>query len=229
MLRRYVERAAFIARDHDLYFVTLTVKNGPDLWERFQHLKGSMKRLQERARKGYGAFSQARGALWSFEFTKSPQGWHPHVHMVWAMPKGAAPVQWGEGSQLRADWHAITGDSFITHAERIAADDQDQLIKAFCEVLKYSLKFSSLTLEDNLHAYRSLKGRRLVASSGCWYGLDLPEDARLEDDPLDGPYIEIVYRYAGSEGYVLHDSWIGEESLPGVPLRTTITPQEHQL
>lgn len=213
MLRRYVERARFIAADHDLYLVTLTVKNGYDLFERFQHLKGSVRKLRERARKGYGAFAQASGALWSFELTRGKDGsWHPHVHMVWAVPKGSEPIRWGEGSPLADDWFSITGDSHIVHAERIAATEpaperaaSDPLVKAFCEVLKYALKFSSLSLEDNYSAFLALRGKRLIASSGVWYGLELPEGARLEDDPLDGPYIEHLYRYAGSSGYVLED------------------------
>jgi hypothetical protein len=151
--------------------------------------------------------------------------------MVWAVPKGSAPIAWGEGSQLRADWHAITGDSFITHAEPIEAANEEQLLRAFCEVLKYALKFSSLDLADNFAAYRALKGRRLIASSGCWYGLELPEDAKLSDDPLDGPFIEIVYRYAGALGYVLQDSWIGSEALGKVALSkasrgSTLTAKE---
>lgn len=231
MLRRYVERAAYLLRDHDLHLVTLTVRNGDDLAERFAHLKTSMRKLRERAKKGYGAFAQASGALWSFEFTRSEHGWHPHVHMVWAVPKGSAPIRWGEGSQLREDWHAITGDSFITHAEPIQADDREQLLRGFCEVLKYALKFSGLSLADNLAAYRTLKGRRLISSSGVWWGLELPEDAKLEDDELDGPFIEIVYRWAGGAGYVLEDSWVGERSSAGValredPLGTMIPPQE---
>lgn len=222
MLRRYVERAAFIARTHELWLVTLTVKNGPELQERYEHLKASLRKLRERAKKGYGAFAAADGALWSTEFTKSAHGWHPHVHMVWAVPKGLQSIAWGEGSQLRADWHAITGDSFITHAERIDTSNEEQLLKGFCEVLKYALKFSSLDLADNFDAYKTLKGKRLVSSSGIWWGLELPEDARLEDDALDGPFIEIVYRYAGSQGYVLHDSWLG--GLSGPPLHTTLAP-----
>jgi hypothetical protein len=143
--------------------------------------------------------------------------------MVWAVPKGSAPIRWGEGSQLRADWLAITGDSFITHTKPLETGDRASLIDAFCEVLKYALKFSTLPLDDNLSAYRALKGRRLIASSGIWYGLELPEDASLEDDPLDGPFIEIVYRWAGSAGYVLEDCWEGRLDSPqGEP---TMTPE----
>lgn len=220
MLRRYVERAAYLARDHDLWLVTLTVKNGDDLAERTQHLRRGIRKLRERAAKGYGVFSAADGALWSTEFTKSDAGWHPHVHMVWAMPKGES-VQWGQGSKLADDWLAATGDSYIVHAERIRADDTPSLVAAFCEVLKYALKFSSLSLDDNLAAYRTLKGKRLLSSCGVWWGLELPEDARLEDEPLDGPYIEHVYRYAGSKGYLLEDVWSGLTGASGGP---TVAP-----
>lgn len=234
MLRRYVERAEFISRTHDLHLVTLTVKNGPDLWERYLHLKHAIKRLRTRGRDGYGAFARADGALWSTEFTNKGNGWHPHVHMVWAIPRDQSfdslsdLIAWGEGSQLRQDWHAITGDSYIVHQVPIKGD-RESLVAAFCEVLKYALKFSSLTLEDNLAAYRTLKGQRLISSCGIWWGLELPEDAKIEDDPLDGPFIEHVYRFAGSRGYVLDDVFPGclDAPLHADPLPTKLAPMEH--
>jgi len=215
LLRRYVERASFLLRTHDAFMVTLTVKNGPDMWERWQHLRGSIRRLKDRGVKGYGAMAEARGFVGSFEFTKSAAGWHPHCHMVWFVPKGGR-IEGGAGSQLSADWYAITGDSFIVDARPLYGE----VTAAFCEVLKYALKFSGLDLVDNLAAYRVLKGKRLMTSGGCMYGLELPEDARLEDDPLDGRFIEIIYRWAGSHGYLLHDSWVGD--LPRDPVVTTI-------
>lgn len=203
MLRRYVERADFIARDHDLWMVTLTVANGADLRERFEHLRSSLRKLRKRAQKGSGVFASAAGAVWSFELTRGKDDlWHPHVHMVWAVPKGSPPIRWGEGSQLRDDWHSVTGDSYITHAVKIEAGSSETLLDAFCEVFKYALKFSSLSLSDNLEAFSALSGQRLIASSGVWYGLQLPESADLADDPFDGPYIEHVYRWAGAHGYV---------------------------
>jgi hypothetical protein len=219
LLRRYVERATYLLRDHDAFMVTLTVKNGPDLFERWQHLRRGIRRLKDRGVKGYGSMTVADGFVGSFEFTKSAHGWHPHCHMVWFVPKGARIVG-GAGSQLSADWHAITGDSFIVDARPLHGNVTD----AFCEVLKYALKFSGLGLADNLAAYRALRGKRLMTSGGCMYGLDLPEDARLEDDPLDGPFIETVYRWAGAQGYLLHDVWDG--ALDGPPARTTIGTKE---
>lgn len=201
LLRRYVERIEVLAPDHDFEFVTLTVKNGPDLSERMTHLRTSLKKLRERARKGYGAFAQADGALWSIEFTKSPEGWHPHIHMIWARPKGAPRTSWGKDSQLGLDWFSITGDSYIVHAEPIGTSNEDR-VAVLCEALKYALKFSDLALADNLAAYRLLKGKRLMASSGVFYGLEIPEGESLDDDELDGPFIEMLFLYAGSRGYV---------------------------
>lgn len=212
LLKRYLERCAYLAPAHDFYLVTLTVKNGPDLAERYAHLLKGWKRLNERAKKGYGAFADASGAFGSIEFTKSDKGWHPHMHMLWAMPKGTPPLRWGQDSQLGMDWFAATGDSYIVHAERVETPDRgsacatvdggtDPLVSALCEVLKYALKFSSLSLDDNLDAYWTLKGKRLTRAYGCFFGLEVPGEL-LDDAELDGPYLEWLFRYAGSSGYV---------------------------
>lgn len=116
------------------------------------------------------------------------------------MPKGHGPIRWGQGSQLAADWLAVTSDSFIVHTRPIEGTEGER-ISALCESLKYALKFSTLTLDDNLDAYFALKGKRLLASSGVFYGI--PDDEKLDDDALDEPYIELLFRYAGRRGYVL--------------------------
>jgi plasmid rolling circle replication initiator protein Rep len=70
------------------YMLTLTVKNGHDLPERFQHLQSSMKKLMQRRRdfisKGLGnsQLAKAEGGVFSYELTKTDSGWHPHCHMV---------------------------------------------------------------------------------------------------------------------------------------------------
>jgi hypothetical protein len=216
-LRRYHERAVHLAQDHDFHMVTLTVKNGPDLGERYRHLKAASKKLWQRAKDGYGPLSHVKGRVTSYEFTRGkgePRlvtrggdhvalvddgAWHPHTHTIVAVPKGSAPIAYGQGSALAHQWQQLTGDSFIVHATPIAGDD---LVGGFCEVLKYALKFSSLTLPDNLAAHFTLRGKRLVQAGGCFYGLELPEDDDLADDPEDGPYEVLWYRYT-SEGYRL--------------------------
>lgn len=203
-LRNYHERAMHLSATHDLYMLTLTVKNGPDLWERYQHLKHSFKRLRERAKKGYGAWATVAGAVWSTEFTKGVDGWHPHLHMLVALPKGSAPIRYGKDSQLAMDWLSVTGDSFIVHSGGNITTTDD-IGAGLCEVLKYALKFSDLDLADNLHAYETLKGKRLIQASGVFFGLELPETADLMDELLDEPYVRMFFRYT-SRGYSLQSS-----------------------
>jgi len=200
-LRNYHERAMHLADQYDFYPMALTVKNGPDLWERFSHLKNAFKRLRLRGKKGYGVWAGVSGAVWSTEFTKSLEGWHPHLHLLIAVPKGSDPIRYGQGSQLALDWLAVTGDSFITHVGKNLAHSGD-LAAGLCEVLKYALKFSDLDLADNLHAYEALRGKRLVQASGCFFGLELPEDDDLADEPEDGHFVELFFNYTSS-GYRL--------------------------
>ena len=69
-------------------FVTLTVKNGDDLKERFNHLKDSFKTYQSRRRdwlkkgRGYNEFCKAHGIVYAYEITDKGRGWHPHLHMI---------------------------------------------------------------------------------------------------------------------------------------------------
>jgi hypothetical protein len=199
-LRNYHQRAMLLADQYDFYAMALTVKNGPDLWERYQHLKHGFKRLRERGKKGYGVWAGVSGAVWSTEFTHSEEtGWHPHLHLLIALPKGSEPIRYGQGSQLALDWLSVTGDSFITHVGKNLADSGD-LAAGLCEVLKYALKFSDLSLADNLNAYEVLRGKRLIQSSGCFFGLELPDDDPLTDSPEDGPYVQLFMRYTSS-GY----------------------------
>jgi hypothetical protein len=201
MLAKYKERCEYLAPAHDFQLVTLTVKNGPDLFERYLHLKHAFKRLRTLGRDGSGVWANVSGAVWSTEFTKSEHGWHPHLHLVVATPKGSTPFRYGKGSPLADAWEKVTGDSYIVHAAPIGGQGQS-IADALCEVLKYAVKFSELDLVDNLHAFNTLKGRRLIQSSGCFYGLDLPDNADLAEDGLDGPYVEYLLHYT-STGYRL--------------------------
>lgn len=196
-LRVYLARVeALLAADAALrpFLVTLTVKNGPDLRERFKHLAKSV-RMYHRRRSRHNTQSQvlkAQSAVWSYEFTNKGKGWHPHVHAVWLCHE--AP----DSQALSQEWRDLTGDSFIVDVRPM---DMADPVAAFCEVFKYAIKFAELAHVDRLHAYRTLKGKRLLDSFGDLRGLDVePADA---DDLLDDlPYIERIYRFVRGVGYV---------------------------
>ena len=57
------------------FLVTLTVKDGPDLRERFKHLHDSQRELWKRKQRGRGSvLDGVEGAVWSYEVRKRGQG-----------------------------------------------------------------------------------------------------------------------------------------------------------
>lgn len=184
------------------YLVTLTVRNGADLQERFSHLQTSIKRYNQQRRNALKGQTHvqaalADGAVWSVEFKRGEGSglWHPHCHAIWLCE--VPPNQ----ESLSQEWLAVTGDSFIVDVRPFS--EQQDLVKAFCEVFKYAIKFGELPLRDNWEAYQVLSGRRLIGSFGSFRGVQVPDD--LTDEPLDAdlPYIEILYNYSHGNGYVL--------------------------
>jgi hypothetical protein len=180
------------------FLVTLTVKDGPDLAERFQHLHKAQRELWKRKQRGRGTVLQGvEGAVWSYEVKRgSGSGaWHPHLHMV-ALAE-SIPDQF----ELSREWHQITGDSFIVDVRPIEGDP----VEGFMEVFKYAVKFSDQPPSDTWHCFQTLKGKRLIASAGCFRGVEVPEG--LMDEPLEGlPFVDLFYRYVSGRGYSLGSS-----------------------
>lgn len=198
-LGAYLARWQVIQAEHpDLrpYLLTLTVKNGDDLEERQKHLTHSLKRLMHH-RRDFNAgtrgapwteLCKAQGGVYTLELTNKGNGWHPHAHMI--VLASSEPCQ----EALSAEWHRITGDSFIVDCRPITGDPTE----GFMEVFKYAVKFSDLSLEDNWQAAQVLKGKRLLNSFGLFRGVEVPDS--LLDEPLDGlPFWDRFYRYLGGE------------------------------
>lgn len=202
-LEAYMPRyEAIRAQRPDLrpYLVTLTVKDGPDLGERFKHLHQAQRELWKRKqRAGEAGRNRApsslggvEAAVWSYEVKRGGGSglWHPHLHMA-----ALAAVQ-PDARALSAEWLAITGDSFIVDVRPI---DTASPQGGFAEVFKYALKFSDMDPADTVRAFQVLRGRRLLGSAGLFRGIEVPDS--LTDEPLDGlPYVELFFRYTGA-GY----------------------------
>lgn len=220
-LRAYSEKVETVKAENPgltAYLVTLTIKNGDNLGERFQHLRCALRAMSQ-ARRSYLSnpsknpyleFAKAVGGVHSIEFKRgSGSGlWHPHVHMIWFCQPGVAPDQ----ARLCREWEGFTGDSYIVDVRPF--HDQADLISGFCEVFKYALKFSDLSLADNWEAFMLLSERRLVDSFGVLRGVKVPDD--LTDSMLDLPYIRLFYQYLGTAGYGLSGSDMPGSYRPGI-------------
>ena len=179
------------------FLVTLTVKVGPDLLERFRHLHAAQRELWKRKHRQYQcALHGVAGAVWSYEVKRgSGSGlWHPHLHMI------ALAESMPDQQDLAREWHAITGDSYIVDVRPI---DQVDPVRGFVEVFKYAVKFSDQSHADTVHAFLTLRGKRLLASAGCFRGVVVPESLCDDHTALDGlPYVDLFYRYMPG-GYTL--------------------------
>ena len=195
-LKAYSDRYDAIKAEKPLlkpFLVTLTVKDGDDLEERFKHLHDSQRELWKRRQRKYASsLDGVHGAVWSYEVKRGRDSglWHPHLHMVAMAEDQPSCVD------LAAEWQAITGDSFIVDVRPISQEDP---ASGFLEVFKYALKFSDMELVDTFHAFQVLKGRRLVGSAGLFRGIEIPEN--LADEPLEGlPYFELFYLHHMKRG-----------------------------
>lgn len=180
--------------------VTLTVKDGPDLSERFRHLTNSFRNMQQARRsylRGKGPhveLAKFEGAVGSYEFKRGKNSgeWHPHVHMV---VLHHADI---DQKKLSAEWLKHTGDSFIVDVTPF--HDDESPVNGFLEVFKYALKFSDMPLDDNWQGFKTLSHNRLIFSFGLFRGVDVPEE--LTDEALDDlPFIELLFRFAQGAGY----------------------------
>lgn len=192
------------------FLVTLTVKDGPDLWERFSHLRRGLQRLNKRrGHRKYraSAWQSIAGAVWSYEVKRGASSglWHPHAHAVVLAELEPDQVR------LAAEWHELTGDSFIVDVRPIAED----VASGFVEVFKYAVKFSDMEPRDTWHAWETLRGEHLVQSCGVFRGVDIPES--LLDAPLCGPWVEYLYRFAAGKGYGLAGITEGQEAPASPP------------
>ena len=212
-------------------FVTLTVRNGDDLKERFNHLKDSFKTYQSRRRdwlkkgRGYNEFCKAHGIVYAYEITNNGKGWHPHLHMILLVD------DWIDKDKLSAEWYAITGDSFIVDVRRVkpskaevdtmdAKKQKEDYSDGFMEVFKYAMKFTELTHYQIWIAHETLSptGRltRLQGSIGLFRGVEVPKT--MTDDFIadDAPFMLILYKFLKGAGYsveFMQDVPLGEVSL----------------
>lgn len=171
-----------------LQFLTLTVRGRPgdSLSGQIEKLNAAWKAL----RKLDGWKNHVGGGAIMLEVKWSHHSgghWHPHYHLI---TEGTGiDKEW-----LRHAWAAVTGDS----------DQIDvQWIKEPGKALSYVTKYASKPLDASFlrkpnlldEALKSLKGRRLAALFGSWYGTPLKEEFDDEDTE-----VLTQWRYAGTIG-----------------------------
>jgi hypothetical protein len=221
-IKAYYEKYLYLKRENPalrLHYAVLTVQNGSDLDERFNHIHKSTRKLLELRKHAYYALegnkkfdyakdcslSRVVGGAYSFEVKRgSGSGlWHPHCNILMLSDTDINNVL------LSKEWQSITGDSHVVYVKnksdnvtetdvtvKQGADYEDEK-QIFVEVVKYALKFTELGFEDNHTVYDRLSGRHLCGTFGAFYGLKIEDED--QNDETDEPYIELLYRYIGGK------------------------------
>jgi len=189
------------------FLVTVTVRDGESLLERFAWLMNSWRTLWYRFRhpdEYPHTFLARLGCIAGVASVETKIGrnsglWHPHIHAVLCTENGELAWEDLEAS-LRAEWKSITGDSFECDVTPIDLADPSS---AFSEICKYALKLSDLANELLVEAFGVLHGQRLRETYGQFRGIEIPEE--LTDADLDGPFRELVARFTGARGEGRYD------------------------
>jgi hypothetical protein len=189
-------------------FTTITVKNGPNISERYNHVMGGFKRLQmkrKNARKGLTKCLRQYiiGGLFSCEIKFTSRGlWHPHLHGMEIVPKWFDTYKYD--TELEQDWFKITGDSKITRVKEIRLATPEELFKSCMEICKYSMKQATMTPSLQYEAYKATHNKQLVRRFGVLRGFKMDENydkLSPKADLSSSPFQEfLMKRNSGAEG-----------------------------
>jgi len=223
--------------------ITLTVVNGDSLNERYEHITGAKKKLLQSRRDSQRAVKKRlktvsvtrfiHGSFGSYEFKKGSggHGWHPHSHEVALLDpsvKFQKIVKKGKEIEcpfdfeqnLQAEWLNLTGDSFMVDVRKVIdtkdPENENSLLNVICEASKYALKLNDIEIEDQIHAYKVLRGRRLTFTYGSLWGIKIPDDLNdtIEKELELLPYVDLVYSFYSGE-YNLTDITDTGDTLTG--------------
>lgn len=219
-------------------FVTITIKNGPDIAERFRHIMNGFKRLQKKrtnAREGKGSCLRqySLGGLFSCEIKHTDKGlWHPHLHGVELLPTWVNLREYD--TELETDWLGITKDSFVTRVKAIRMTTPEELIKSCMEICKYSMKQASMTPALQYEAYKATSNKKLVRRFGVLRGFTMSEKyerfepkADLSKSPFQEFLLQRVSTTAGTRfRATMGETWSGLTKEVLRCMHDTITDEE---
>jgi hypothetical protein len=109
---------------------------------------------------------------------------------------------------MSEEWRKLTRDSHNVDVMALDVSTEEKKLKAICEVFRYALKFGEMEIGDQVHAYKVLRGKRLVRDFGSLHGVKVSDDLHdtVEDELKLAPYIDLVYEFSKAKGYFLKET-----------------------
>ena len=192
------------------YYCVLTVKHDATetletVFHRVQNLKAKITKAMRnsRSRGDTNFWSKFSGGMFSIETTHGRNGWHVHLNLL----LNADPDQRLEITEVRNSKGQISHQNeeirqfLLTHFDSQIHDIQsldfsnpDKIRAALVEVIKYSLKFTDLSIPDIVLFYVKTRKKRLYGTFGNLWGLGLDKVELEGDEQLDGDFVELLLK-----------------------------------
>jgi hypothetical protein len=170
-------------------FLTLTLRHSPTpLTDQIKRLYDSFTKL--RHRQSWTSHVQGGAAFCEIKLSDRDGLWHVHLHIL------ANMAIWPQ-RDLSAEWHAVTGDSYIVDIRHIQDTHE-----AAAYVAKYVSKPADAYIvshPDKLdEMIVSLRGRRLCLTFGSWRGIKLspPKGDNAESSWINVGKLDLIIRLA---------------------------------
>lgn len=167
--RIYAQLQSLLAEVDRPRMMTLTLLGAAnELLPQLDKLYSSFRRLRETSLwKG-----TVLGAIAVVEIKRGSNSgrWHAHMHVLW---KGGFIPH----AKLKAEWHRITGDSYIVHLG--GSGSKHEICRYLAKYASKPADVYSLVDADVREFAFATKGRRLIITSGCWHGSGLGGTPKL--------------------------------------------------
>lgn len=205
--------------DQDWYYIVIPVKHSiedsfEDVFNRIVDIRSKIVKALKNKRQGkkVGFWGNFNGGMTSIETTKTNNGWNVHLNLILNASKGTnisikkIRNKRGQISNQNidlVDFLMRVADSKMHNIQKLDFSSKDSIREALVEVLKYSLKFSSLSDNDLIYIYVKTYKKRLFTTFGNLRGLDI-ENVPLEGDIIPSEdFLHIMYRRIDYD-YKLH-------------------------
>lgn len=217
--RAYKQQQKFLkawGREKDLrsknwYYIVIPVKHSfgeaiEVVYDRLDRVRKSILKAVRNSKSGRkaGFWGQFDGGMGSIEVTRTYNGWNVHLNLLVStsseielkqiITKGRKGYKENYiNEDLMKHLERVGDGSYVHNISKIDTSNEESLRASLVEVLKYSLKFSSLSVLDLIEVYMKLYRKRLFFTFGNMWGLKLDEVELEGDDVVDNEFIEVIY------------------------------------
>ena len=173
-------------KKYDYFFLTLTLKNWMVLTrEAIDRLIAMFREFRE---SDDWRDAGITGGVYSVESPYTRAGWHPHLHVLLEVRKGALSLDFL--ARFKKLWLSITGDSHVLNLKKMHGIDEKRRkvrridARSLRELVKYATKAASFSHRADLvlEFHRAFKNVRRAQAFGSFLGfLGESEEEKIEE------------------------------------------------